>query len=256
MITMPNYRVILVEPAFEESIGFVARAMKNFGLATLRLVNPIAAFGPDGRMRGGHAQDILDSMTIHNSLSEALDDVDLSIGTTAQRAPSSANLLRRPTTPRELGEVLANQAGTVGIVFGREGTGLNNHELSQCDALVTIPADPGYGTLNLSHAAAIVFYELYHPVLDVTGDELATEDVRKTLLKYLSASMAKAVVEEYKIGLTIRAVKNVLGRSAIRRREASLLAGALRQISNALRESHTPDKQVSADEHVSLQLEQ
>ena len=114
----------MVEPGFEESIGFVARAMKNFGLTSLRLVKPVADFGHDGRMRGGHAQDVLDSATVDDSLLEALDGVDLSIGTTAQRALSSANLLRRPMTPRELSMVLAQQAGTVGLIFGREGTGL------------------------------------------------------------------------------------------------------------------------------------
>src|SRR5438093_12113861 len=98
--------------------------MKNFGLTSLRLVKPVTDFGHNGRMRGGHAQDVLDSSTIHESLLDALDGVDLSIGTTAQRARSSANLLRRPMTPRELSEVLAQQAGTVGLVFGREGTGL------------------------------------------------------------------------------------------------------------------------------------
>src|SRR5207247_7809741 len=107
--------------------------MKNFGLTSLRLVKPVADFGHDGRMRGGHAQDVLDSATVDDSLLEALDGVDLSIGTTAQRALSSANLLRRPMTPRELSMVLAQQAGTVGLLFGREGR-THNHELGLCDA--------------------------------------------------------------------------------------------------------------------------
>ena len=66
----------MVEPGFEESIGFVARAMKNFGLTSLRLVKPVADFGHDGRMRGGHAQDVLDSATVDDSLLEALDGVE------------------------------------------------------------------------------------------------------------------------------------------------------------------------------------
>src|SRR5437667_5763261 len=121
--------------------------MKNFGLTSLRLVKPVADFGHDGRMRGGHAQDVLDSATVDDSLLEA-DGVDLSIGTTAQRALSSANLLRRPMTPRELSMVLAQQAGTVGIILGREGTGLNNHELGLCDAIVKIPSSEAYYKLN------------------------------------------------------------------------------------------------------------
>ena len=245
----------MVEPRFEESIGFVARAMKNFGLTSLRLVKPVTDFGHNGRMRGGHAQDVLDSTTVHESLPKALDGVDLSIGTTAQRARSSANLLRRPMTPRELSEVLAQQAGTVGIILGREGTGLNNHELSLCDAIVTIPSSEAYKTLNLSHAAAIIFYELFTSKSKDAEEGLATDEIRDTILRYLSDSMTIAGVEDYKIGLTNRAVKNVLGRSAIRRREANILAGALRRISNALHESRVLDRSMSAGEPVSLPLE-
>src|SRR3989441_7486069 len=104
--TLTDFRVILVEPNFEESIGFVARAMKNFGLSNLHLVNPRTVLGPSGRMRGGHAQDVLDSIVEHPSLKEALDDLQLSIGTTAQRSYAASNLVRKPMTPRELGHVL------------------------------------------------------------------------------------------------------------------------------------------------------
>jgi len=246
----------LVEPAFEESIGLVARAMKNFGLRSLRLVKPVVDLGHIGRMRGGHAQDVLNSITVHESLLESLDGVDLSIGTTAQRGLSATNLLRRPISPRELSEVLAQQDGTVAIIFGREGIGLKNHELSLCDATVTIPASDVYQTLNLSHAAAIVFYELHNSASKVTDQALATEEVRKTIPRYLSDSMALVGVEDYKIGLATRAVKNVLGRSAIRRREASLLAGALRQISDALHQSRRLDGSVTGDERLSPPLEQ
>jgi len=82
---LPDYRVVLVEPRFDESIGFIALAMKNFGPTSLRLVKPVTDFGHNGRMRGGHAQDVLDYTTVHESLLEALDGFDLSIGTTAQR---------------------------------------------------------------------------------------------------------------------------------------------------------------------------
>ncbi len=231
---MPDFSVILVEPAFEESIGFVARSMKNFGLTSLHLVNPKTALGPSGRARGGHAQDVLDSIVTHASLTEALDGLDLTIGTTAQRAHSGTSLLRRPMTPRELGNVLQCSTGSVGVVLGREGTGLNNGELGMCDAVVTIPSSAEYPTLNLSHAAAIIFYELHLGSLSTEEEELATGSVKETILRYLSDSLILSRTEEYRVGLTARALRNVLGRSAIRKREASLLAGALRSIAEAL----------------------
>jgi len=108
----------------------------------------------------------------------------------------------------------------------------------------------------LSHAAPIIFYELFNSESKDAEEGLATDEVRDTILRYLSDSMTIAGVEDYKIGLTNRAVKNVLGRSAIRRREANVLAGALRRISNALHESHVLDRSISAREPVSLPLEQ
>lgn len=236
---MVNYRVILVEPAFEESIGFVARAMKNFGLSNLHLVNPLASLGNNGRSRGGHAQDILDSLRVDDSLQGALTGVDLSVGTTAQRSFSETNLVRKPMTARELRSVVQNVGGTVGLVLGREGTGLNNEELGLCDGVVTIPTAGEYQTLNLSHAAAIIFYELYDAATMTDGDLLATEDVKKTILSYLSSSASRAGIEKYRVGLVIRAFRNVLGRSALRWREGSLLAGTFRHISETLSSSKT-----------------
>jgi tRNA/rRNA methyltransferase len=246
----------MVEPCFEESIGFVARAMKNFGLSDLHLVNPAMGLGSSGRMRGGHAQDVLDSIVVHDSLSAALDGLDLSIGTTAQRGHSSASLLRKLMTPEELGTSLAGLSGQVGLVFGREGSGLNNHELSLCDAIVTIPTAEVYPTLNVSHAAAVIFYELNKSALPAAGDDLASADVRRTILEYLSESLARAGLEEYRIGLTVHAFKSVMGRSAIRRREASLLAGALRHISAIASRSRSSLRAASGGEQVKPLLEE
>jgi len=232
---------VLVEPSFEESIGFVARAMKNFGLSNLHLVNPRTVLGPSGRMRGGHAQDVLDSIVEHRSLQDALEGLHLSIGTTAQRSYAASNLVRKPVTPRELGHVLKNRPGTVGIVFGREGTGLTNVELGHCDATLTIPAVSEYQTLNLSHAAAIVFYELHVAAGESSMDGLASERVKKTILSFLSNSALRSGIEEHDRALLTRAFRNVLGRSAIRQREGSLLAEVLRRISEALSQTKEPD---------------
>jgi tRNA/rRNA methyltransferase len=231
---LPDFRVILVEPSFEESIGFVARAMKNFGLSNLHLVNPIASLGPNGRMRGGHAQDVLDSVVKHRSFVEALEGVDLCIGTTAQKSYDASNLRRKPLTPKEFGTKAKSLSGIIGIVFGREGTGLTNSELDRCDATLTIPASSEYQTLNLSHAAAIIFYELHNPTSESSTDRLASDQVKKTILRFLSESAESSGMEPYDRGLLARAFRNILGRSALRFREGNLLAEAMRRISESL----------------------
>jgi tRNA/rRNA methyltransferase len=226
--------VILVEPSFEESIGFVARAMKNFGLSNLHLVNPIAVLGAEGRSRGAHAQDVLDSIVQHPTLTEALKDLDLKIGTTAQKSYGSSNLVRKPITPKELATLVGRRSGTVGVVFGREGTGLTNAELDQCDATLTIPAHSDYQTLNLSHAAAIVFYELHNAIVESSTDGFASAQVRKTILRFLSESAELSGMEGYKREVLTRAFRNILGRSGLRHREGSVLAEAMRRISETL----------------------
>ena len=226
---MLHPRVVLVEPCFEESIGFVARAMKNFGLTDLHLVNPAVTIGSSCRSRAGHAQEILDSSKVHRLLSEALRGA-LAVGTTAQRSLSSRNLVRQPLTPKELSRVLTGVEGIVAIVLGREGTGLSNLELGMCDVTVTIPATSRYPTLNLSHAGVIIFYELFASKEDRMPEDLASERVRTKMLELLSESADSTGLDEYKVGPAVRAFRNVLGRSGIRRREANLLTGTLRRI--------------------------
>ncbi len=118
-------------------------------------------------------------------------------------------------------------------MLGREGTGLSNLELGMCDLTVTIPAASGYPTLNLSHAAAIIFYELFTSKEDAMSEELASERVKTKILQFFGQSAAFTGLEEYRVGLAVRAFRNVLGRSAIRRREAGLLTGTLRRIFEA-----------------------
>ena len=231
---LPHYTVVMVESEFDETVGFIARAMKNFDLANLRLVNPLAHLERKARMRAGHAQEVLDNLEKFYSLSEAIADQDLTVGTTAQKARSQYRVLRRPASPRDLAEQLKNIQGRVAIVFGREGTGLTNQELELCDMTVTIPSSPDYATLNLSHAAAIIFYELFNPTVNIVTDELASQSVKGVIERFLEKSALLSGINVDERSLALRAFKNILGRSAIRVREASLLAGVLRNITIAL----------------------
>jgi TrmH family RNA methyltransferase len=228
---MPSFFVVLVETEFEESIGFVARAMKNFGLKQLRLVNSIAETSSVARSRAGHAQDIMDNIEMHSSLIHAVKDADVTIGTTAQVSHSTCTLLRRPISPRQLSDVLYHTEGNVALVFGREGTGLTNEELGICDVVVTIPASSEYGTMNLSHAAAILMYEIFQTSrIDSETELLASQATKQKILDLMSELAISSGIKEYKVGIAVKALRNILGRSAVRGREASVLAGTLRKI--------------------------
>ncbi len=234
MIRLPQFTVVLVRPEFEDTIGLVARAMKNFALRDLRLVNPSACIGQGARMRASHAQEVLDEARSFRSLKESLEDIDVSVGTTAQRSQSDYRILRRPVTPRELAETLGGLEGTVALVFGPEGTGLGNPELGECDIVLTIPGSPAYPTLNLSHAAAIIFYELYASSSKIPREALASGEVKTRILTFVENAAEAVGIRGKDQRLVMRAFKSTLGRSGLRVREASLLAGFLRRIGNHL----------------------
>ena len=243
---MIRYVVVMVEPEFEESVGFVARAMRNFGLADLILVNPLVTVGSLARARAGHAQDVLDQVRLSSSLKKAVRGTDLAAGTTAQRSRSLHRILRRPSTPREFSERVKGICGTVALVFGREGTGMTNEELHMCDLIITIPASEEYPTLNISHAATTIFYELHISNRDDSREALADTNVRAKLLEFIENAAFSAGLTETEIGLATRAFRNVMGRSAIRAREASSLAGTFRAIATKLEHQSRPSHEAVA----------
>jgi len=156
---MAAIRVVLVESKFEGNVGFVARAMANFGLTDLVLVKP-PKIGEEARRRAMHGLDILESAKIVGSLALAVKDCGLVAGTTGVDAKNEKRFTRLAISPREFAERARSYSGRIALVFGREDYGLFDKEIEDFDILVTIPASPKYPVLNLSHAAAILFYEV------------------------------------------------------------------------------------------------
>ncbi len=157
---MAQLAVVLVGVEHPGNLGAVARAMKNFGVRDLVLVDPACSpQDAEAQDRAKWANDVLAAASIGSW--ELLKRFDLVVGTTGQLG-SDYNLPRTPLTPGQLAERVAEaDAETrVALVFGRESDGLRNEEIGRCDFTVSIPADAGYPTLNLSHAVAILLYEL------------------------------------------------------------------------------------------------
>ena len=157
--SMTTIRVILVEPENEGNVGAVARAMRNFGVADLILVNP-CALGEEARKRAMHGIDVLRAAKSVEDLDRALRGVDLVVGTSGIETSNEKRFARIAISPSELASRVAPMNGTLALVFGREDFGLLDEELRKCDLLVTIPASREYPILNLSHAVAILLYAL------------------------------------------------------------------------------------------------
>ncbi|MEE8481981.1 MAG: RNA methyltransferase, partial [Acidiferrobacterales bacterium] len=158
---------VLVNTSHAGNIGATARAMKNMHLSRLFLVNPENFPNPEATARASGADDVLAGATVCDTLDEALVDCVWVVGSTAR-----ARRIGWPTlTPRAVAAEVVNRAvtGPVAIVFGRERMGLTNDEVDKCQALVTIPSNADYSSLNVASAVQILAYETHLAALDAAG---------------------------------------------------------------------------------------
>jgi tRNA (cytidine32/uridine32-2'-O)-methyltransferase len=162
-------RFVLCETSHPGNIGAAARAIKTMGFSEMVLVNPKEFPSPDAAARASGATDVLAAARVVSSLEEAIADCGLVVGASARR--------RRHRCPelnsREFAiEALASAAHKpVAVVFGTERTGLSNEQTDRCNALVYIPANPDYSSLNLASAVQLIAYELRF----AQGDFVATQ---------------------------------------------------------------------------------
>ncbi len=157
----PGPVVILVEPQLGENIGSAARAMANFGLGRLRLVRPREDWpNPQARKMASGADRILDDAVLYDTLEEAIADCTLVLATTA-RAHDQAKPVIDAAEAAQLAAPRVAAGETVGILFGRERTGLENDEVALADRIVTLPVNPAFASLNLAQAVIIIAYEWF-----------------------------------------------------------------------------------------------
>lgn len=158
-MTFENIYIILVEPETPGNIGSVARAMKNAGLVNLRLINPCDTDTKELRQMAHRSKEIVRNAQHFSTLSEALKDINLTIGTTMRRRSVKFSNL----TPEQVaGEVISlSDELKVAYVFGRERTGLYTDELNLCQIHSTIPTATQNPALNLSQAVMIYSYILF-----------------------------------------------------------------------------------------------
>ncbi|KPK10652.1 MAG: RNA methyltransferase [Acidithiobacillales bacterium SG8_45] len=158
-MTTRNIRVVLINTTHPGNIGATARAMKNMCLSDLALVSPAQFPSDEATARASGADDLLASASVAETLEEAIAGCHWVVGTTAR-----PRTIGWPTlTPRECAGQLVEKAtsGKVAMVFGRERMGLTNEEVDKCQALVTIPGNPEYMSLNVASAVQILAYEVH-----------------------------------------------------------------------------------------------
>lgn len=224
--------VVLVGVEHPGNLGAVARAMKNFGIADLVLVSPLC--DPDdsvAKNRAKWANDILERARVTDI--GVLREFDLVIGTTAQLG-NDYNLVRTPLFPAQVAARLVGVAGKVAVVFGRESDGLTNGELKQCDFTLTIPANPAYPVLNLSHAVAVVLSAL------TAGEHERRVAQRYPLVRAAEKAELKKLIDNLLDTLPFQTAEKretqrvlwqrLIGKSFLTQREAMALLGFFKKV--------------------------
>ena len=160
-IVRPAPIVILVEPQLGDNIGAAARAMANFGLSRLRLIKPRDGWpNPRAWVAASGADRVLDQAELFDTVEAAIADLTFVLATTA-RAHDQAKPVVSPEQAAQLMAPKIAAGETVGVVFGHERYGLENHEVGLADRIVTLPVNPAFASLNLAQAVLVIAYEWF-----------------------------------------------------------------------------------------------
>lgn len=248
-----NVLLVLHRPQSAENLGAAARAMKNFGLSRLVVVEPDAWSGAPrtgeaptaredvlarARRTARRAADVLDGLSLRPDLRAALAGTVWACGTSSRPVSGRPRL-----DPRALAAEAARRSagGEVAIVFGEERRGLSDAELDLCQAVCTIPTASAYDSMNLAHAVAVISYELALAAGGAGGAAPSDAPARHETLEALwdrTRALLAAVgyLNPQRPDLVLAELRRVLARAEPTQREAELLAAAVRALERAVRE--------------------
>ena len=233
--------IVLVRPQLAVNIGMCARAMANFGLSDLRLVDPKEGWPRTGALHetaqaaAAGAVHILDGATVFASVEAAVADLNFVWATTARERGQAKRVL----TPAE---AMPETAGALrrgerhGVMFGPERTGLDNDDVALADAVVTFPVNPAYASLNLAQAVLLTGYEWLRasssaaaPFDLVERSPPAPRDMVLSFFAYLESELEKAdfFKPAGKRPIMQRNLRNIFHRLQMSEQDVRTLRGAL-----------------------------
>jgi len=226
---MPEIKVVLVHPQNEGNVGAVARAMMNFGLRELHLVAPECEVGLEARRRAMHADKIIADARTHKSLEHALKGADMVVGTSGVKTTNEKKYTRITATPREFAEKAKEFDGVIALLFGQEDFGLDAEAVKRCDMLVSIPTSAEYSIMNISHAASVVFYELFVEGAEVWKSRNAGKMEIERLVRQFRKLLADTGYPEHKREKTTVMFRRIIGRAVMSKWEYHTTMGVLKQ---------------------------
>jgi len=231
--------VVFVQPLYDQNVGYLARCMKNFCLSKLVIVSPRCPLGLEARKYAVHAAELVENAVILGNFDEVVMRFDLVACSTGVKGSGP---LRRYLTPKELARLLLETSGSKALVIGREDIGLTREELAMCDVLVTIDANPEYPSLNASHAAAILFYELFSEAVGQAPYRIerpSREEV-EAFFKHLKRLGELLGYDKQRVESSELVLRRMLGENRVDKSDFRTLFGFIRDSLTRLEACYTP----------------
>jgi len=233
--------VILVEPQLGENIGTAARAMLNCGLEALRLVRPRDGWPNAKAVTAASGADaVIENARLFESTVAAVADLTRVYATTARHR----GMIKPVVTPRQAAAEMraaAARGERVGILFGPERTGLVNDDIPLADAVLQVPLNPGFSSLNLAQAVLIVAYEWFAAGTSAPARELVTNETRPATKAELLNFFAHLEQELDDCGFLrhtdkrpsmVRNIRNLFQRAELTEQEIRTLHGIIKELAH------------------------
>ena len=229
-MSFKNIYFILVRPQLGENIGASARALKNFNLSKLRIVNPRCGWPNQKAIATSvGAKNILQSSKIFNSLNKSVGDLDLIFVTTSRIRKVNKKIISIYDLNKKI-----KKKQKIGIVFGPEASGLSNEEISCADYIIKIPTNKKFNSLNLSHSVILFCFQLFGFFSkknfvyksNYKNSKASKSEVNK-FLNFIIQSLDKRgfLQPDHKRQSMIRNIKNIFYRTNLTDQEIRILLG-------------------------------
>jgi len=241
-MSLSNIYFILVRPQLGENIGSVARAIKNFNIKNLRIVNPRCNWPNQKALATSvGAKDILKLTKIYNSIEKSIEDLNIIFASSSRIRKVNKKIISVSNLKTKI-----TKGKKIGILFGPEASGLSNDEISCADYLVKIPSSNSFSSLNLSHSAIIFCFELFQHFstkkfkykASYKSSPAKKSDVNKFLSFIIQGLDKKGFLQpDHKRKSMIRNINNIFHRTNLSEQEIRILLGIFSTLNEFNRKS-------------------
>jgi tRNA/rRNA methyltransferase len=235
--TIPAF--VLVRPQMGENIGAAARAMWNFGLDQMRIVAPRDGWpNPAAVAMASGAGRLLDEALLCPDLPDALSDVTYTFATTA-RSRDLTKPVFSPEAAMQLAGEKIKEGQRVAVLFGPERAGLENDDIARANALISVPVNPAFASLNLAQCVLLIGYEWMRTQFEVTAEAIemaGTQWADGREVEHLGQHFEERLQEagfffpEHKVTSMKVNLRNMWSRMPLTRADVQMLHGMMRQM--------------------------